>query len=201
MAHRQWRRFAVVVAVLGLVGYTDVLAGERGLFEPTVTVRLVNRAGLDQHVLRAAKTRASEVFSAAGVEIAWFDGLSIDPPAVVMTYTMIIMTRMPSNVSNDVGVMGQAVPSAGRAYIYYDRVQQRAMVVNGVANMLGDVIAHELGHLLLPLGHSSRGIMRPRFDQAMRPLQTFTESEATAIKQRLHDAVSAMASLLPHVAN
>jgi len=54
-----------------------------------------------------------------------------------------------------------------------------------VVTVLGDVMAHELGHLLLPPGHSSIGIMRPQIDMMSRTLATFTKDEAAEIRRRL----------------
>jgi hypothetical protein len=51
--------------------------------------------------------------------------------------------------------------------------------------MLGDVIAHELGHLMLPPGHSNFGIMRRALDMTTRRLETFTNAEAKEIRERV----------------
>jgi hypothetical protein len=43
---------------------------------------------------------------------------------------------------------------------FYDRVEQRTENAELRATLLGDLMAHELGHLLLgPRSHSPRGIM------------------------------------------
>jgi hypothetical protein len=48
------------------------------------------------------------------------------------------------------------------------------------------VIAHERGHLLLPSSaHSSRGIMREKFDFVDRTLQRLTREEIALIKTGL----------------
>jgi len=48
------------------------------------------------------------------------------------------------------------------------------------------VIAHELGHLMLPsLRHSARGIMRSGVDVHPRALETFTDPQARQIVSRL----------------
>ncbi len=57
------------------------------------------------------------------------------------------------------------------------------------AIILGDVMAHELGHLLLPLpGHSPSGIMRRGVDLQLRAMETFTTSQALEILSRLRQA-------------
>jgi hypothetical protein len=83
-------------------------------------------------------------------------------------------------------VMGQGAPSIGRAYIYYDRVVAfRPIAPRDIPTTLGDVMAHELGHLILPPGHSSVGIMRPTINMMSRRVETFNESEAREIQSRL----------------
>jgi hypothetical protein len=62
--------------------------------------------------------------------------------------------------------------------------------------MLGHVIAHELGHLLLPHGgHSVGGVMRAEWDPAQvmsaaRGILTFTPDQAGMIRERLQASVS-----------
>ena len=46
------------------------------------------------------------------------------------------------------------------SYVFYDRVEERAKSPDFQAVLLGDLMAHELGHLLLgPHSHSPTGIM------------------------------------------
>ena len=53
-------------------------------------------------------------------------------------------------------------------------------------SVLGLVIAHEVGHLLLPHGdHSSSGIMQVAFDLSVRWPQRFTREEAAHIRAAL----------------
>ena len=52
---------------------------------------------------------------------------------------------------------------------------------------LGDVMAHELGHLILPPGHSNAGIMRPTVNMRSRGVETFTEDEAAVIHTVLRE--------------
>jgi hypothetical protein len=66
-------------------------------------------------------------------------------------------------------IMGEAIiaPATGKsvpgriANVFYDRVMH-ASTLWGLfsVEVLGDAIAHEMGHLLLGAGHSSQGIMK-----------------------------------------
>ena len=65
---------------------------------------------------------------------------------------------------------GVAMPreaTSGIIYIFYDRVETAFGRTNGTTPLeliLGITMAHEIGHLLLPPGHSLKGIMRARLD-------------------------------------
>jgi hypothetical protein len=55
-----------------------------------------------------------------------------------------------------------------------------------LVTFLGYVMAHELGHLLLPRRpHSAAGVMRASFPLNSRSIHTFTAADATAICARL----------------
>ena len=59
-------------------------------------------------------------------------------------------------------MMGRAARGAGRAYIFYPRLEYAVRLRDRhVGMVLGAAIAHEVGHLLLSKsGHSNIGIMR-----------------------------------------
>jgi hypothetical protein len=85
--------------------------------------------------------------------------------------------------------VGFAIPGSRAANVIYERIRQiarRRHVAPGL--LLGYVIAHELGHLLLPArSHSSSGLMRPDLDlelAAMKKLR-FTADQVALIQERL----------------
>jgi len=182
---------ALVVAAT-LVMADDVLAAGRGA-EPElrVTVRVDDKAGVQGVYLKFAKQRAAEVFALRGVKLDWIDGLEANRLKVVAPYTVLIMTEAPASLKAEMkrlgmDVMGQGAPLVGRAYIYYDRVLKLNPVPpRDIITTLGDVIAHELGHLMLPTGHSNVGIMRPDINMTSRRLETFTDVEAAHIREHL----------------
>jgi hypothetical protein len=81
-------------------------------------------------------------------------------------------------------VLGQAVPSYGRAFIFCDRI---ATASSGFFPIrLGGVIAHEVGHLLLGMNsHSPRGIMRANMDTRAIDLQSFNRAQTHTIRTAL----------------
>ena len=59
-----------------------------------------------------------------------------------------------------------------------------------IITTLGDVMAHELGHLMLPPGHSNVGIMRPDINMTSRRLETFTDVEAAHIRDHVRRQIA-----------
>ena len=54
------------------------------------------------------------------------------------------------------------------------------------STLLGRVLAHEIGHVLLPLNsHSLTGIMREAVDSTSRQIEFFTDAQAAVIRARL----------------
>ena len=164
--------------------------------ELRVTVRVDDRAGVQGVYLKFAKQRAAEVFAMRGVKLDWIDGLEANRLNVVAPYTVLIMTEAPGSLKAEMkrlgmDVMGQGAPLVGRAYIYYDRVLKLNPVPpRDIITTLGDVIAHELGHLMLPTGHSNVGIMRPDINMTSRRLETFTDMEAAHIRDHVRRQIA-----------
>jgi hypothetical protein len=158
---------------------------------PTITVRVDDKAGVQGSALDYAKKRASEVFRMSGIAIEWIDSKEADRLKLIPPYMVVIMAEPPAKLkarAEQLGldVMGQGAPSIRRAYIYYDRVVEfRPVPPRDIISTLGDVLAHELGHLILPPGHSDVGIMRPTINMTSRRVETFTEAEANQLRERI----------------
>ena len=186
MERRIWRTL-LLVSILAFA--RGVSAQDGGV--PTITVRVDDKAGVQGALLNIAKARATEVFAMSGIRIEWIDGKQGARQKVSAAYMILIMAEAPAKLKaamEQLGtdVMGQGAPSVGRAYIYYDRVVAfRPVPPRDIPSTLGDVLAHELGHLILPPGHSPVGIMRPTINMQSRRVETFSESEATEIHSRL----------------
>jgi hypothetical protein len=196
MERHTWRTVAAVLMVGTLAVDREASAREdEGASEGPVkiTVRVDDKAGVQGALLKLAEARAAEVFYMSGVEVAWVDGSDANRFHIVAPYTILIMAEAPAKLKaamDRVGadVMGQAAPFIDRAYIYYDRVVAfKPIPPRDIVTTLGDVIAHELGHLILPPGHSNVGIMRPTVNMRSRRVETFTEAEAALIQLRVRE--------------
>jgi hypothetical protein len=100
--------------------------------------------------------------------------------------------RMAARSNQD--AMGYAVrdsnDEAGRgglAFVLFDCVEDNASNHHvSISRVLGQVIAHELGHLLLPSNsHSERGLMRAKWNLRSGLLEYFTTAQAETIQRRL----------------
>ena len=115
--------------------------------------------------------------------------------------TIRIVTQPVSAKSRDPHMLGVA-PSTKEArginvWIFYPRVKAYSADLGMHASqLLGHVIAHEMGHLLLPYGaHALAGVMRPEWDRAQvrhaaEGLLTFTPDQAALIRERLQASAS-----------
>jgi hypothetical protein len=161
-------------------------------------VKLFNDAAVGNDILHPAKEEAGWLLKSACVVPIWIPCLVISVsnqapcPAPVGAIELHILS---SPATNDFGedTMGIAMPHLGsgdHAAVFLSRVRETAarnVGIIDVSNLLGYVMAHEIGHLLLhSTTHSSGGLMRGEFRPAdlkkagQRQLR-FTPEQADAI--------------------
>ena len=149
--------------------------------------------------LAEARKSADRIFEPLAVQIVWFDTTSAlrrqkaldDPGAQKAFVTSLYVVRFVAK-DGDGGMapsersLGAAAVGSHVTIIPYPRVVELAR--NGsitVGLVLGHVIAHELGHLLLQRArHSAAGLMRATLDLrlARQSRLLFTAPEAQAIR-------------------
>src|SRR5262245_37067704 len=140
---------------------------------PTITVRIVDYARLPSEAIAHAQRLVTEVYGFVGVGTQWgetvrpneagCEGEAVAPGELFVIILTGDMTRGRLFESGVIGTAAVSVSRGGRvAYVLFDRVGQVAVDANSEAmEVMGLVIAHELGHLLLPGGpHSREGLMR-----------------------------------------
>jgi hypothetical protein len=154
-----------------------------------VAVDMDNRSAIRAEALEEAVTHATQIYAAIGVALVWTDGGRIpgEPAALRLAVTLPSGSgeeRLVTEVGAPEATLGFAPRGTGRAYIFCGRVVRVAKSTGErVGAVLGRVIAHELGHLLLPgQGHSQTGIMRARLDEWPSRMPAFGDAEAEAIR-------------------
>jgi hypothetical protein len=172
--------------------------------EPVVTVVVQNYAGVANWVLASAQSEASGVFGRAGIALRWVDCSPTNMDAnqlkscVPAVQPRIFLKILPESMAGRFGLSEAAFGLAlGRqeAYIFAERVKLLALR-KGVSEsaILGYVMAHEMGHLLLgPGSHAPDGIMSADApiqvfrDAGQGRLPTFTPAQVRQIHARLSE--------------
>lgn len=156
---------------------------------PAVVVRVDNMAGILPGHLQFAEDRAAEVFARIGARIHWIDLEESAARHIAPSFTIVLLNagRKSEEASMFIDALGLAHPSVCRAYVFYDRVAALNVgTPRTIPSLLGDIIAHELGHLMLaPPGHSADGIMRPELETKSWYVQTFTKPQAREVLGRV----------------
>ena len=184
--HSRW--VALGVALAGLVGVAPNAVARQAEVRASFTIHVSNYAQVAPKELADAERLAAAVFKRAGVATTWMNISDLDMrargipnPALLSLISVHIQS---SSLAGTFGVgdsvMGLA-PGAGPdrklVYVFYDRVKELAerqaaaqvkgeiVARAGECQILGEMIAHEIGHVLLDMpGHSETGIMRGGWD-------------------------------------
>ena len=183
----RWTLSAGLILASGLTGLSHAAAAASSEIRPAITIHVRNYAGVAPRTLTEAEKVATGIFRGAGVDTGWADIIVTAENGHVnstdhQTFTLadIQLNIFPDVMSDRSGlsnnVMGLA-PGTGhdRGIIYvldskvrtifwstlsaYSRGDMDRHISMG--QVLGYVIAHEVGHLLLNQQvHSPHGIMR-----------------------------------------
>jgi len=147
----------------------------------SVRLRVDDYAEVAADVLARAQDEVTQLYAAVGVETTWLAARQLPsrPPAASVRVdkgmpdlTVIVlnptMTTRMAPPQNAIGMAASTTQSVqGRiAYVFYDRLRMVTFDHDGSdVNALSFVMAHEIGHLLLPYGsHSDAGVMLGRWN-------------------------------------
>lgn len=195
--------FLVAWVSIGLVASLSARS-RSGVNHAAIRVGVYNDAHVDRLELYDAEHHAAGLFAEAGVKITWLDyshqqrSVRCQPENSSADFFLRIASAfgtMPQNSGTD--ALGQSmIPPAGYGYVpcgtasvFYDRVMAFASVwAPNSREILGDAMAHELGHLLLGTRHSSHGIMKAVWsfqdlDLARRGKLRFSTEQLAAIQR------------------
>ena len=193
------RRFVSVAIPLSLfVWMRAEVATESPLPLP---IYVYDYAGVGPDVRAAAAEVTRYIYAAIGVDIVWVDRC---PLACHIAFTReaqadttdgdLMLTILPDAMTSrefPAGVLGAAREEGSVAYAFFGRIRFFAFERNLLlATLLGHVIAHEVGHVLLREGHAPHGLMSarwvdPELLQAKVGRLGFTETQGSRIRSRL----------------
>ena len=190
---RQWWRGALLVA-LAATGTTDAAAEQ-----PPLVVHVDDRIGVPAQDLTAARREVAEIFADAGISILWKEGRfpasvigAIAKGATTREVAVVLVNNTDDPLPGASGcTLGFAAKRPAVAYAFYNRVIEQSLLYPIDARvLLGRVIAHELGHVLLPPNsHSLLGIMRGNIDLGLEKPDRFTRDQARVIRAVLAGSV------------
>ena len=188
-----------VILVIGLVGLARPAAAD-----PRPSLRIVLQVPDDDsirpNIVTRAKAEMSRIYRDAGIDIVWTK--EAPDPQVTLTILSRELTDQLTVVTTALGgAVGTREYRGRRAYVFYNRVERVARTylntsrrrgTNDTDNVivLAHAMAHEIGHLLLPYGHSATGLMRADWDAkdmrlAVHGRLNFTSEQAELIRTRL----------------
>jgi hypothetical protein len=152
---------AIGLAAIAVVGGPSREAQAQEL---SIVLSLRDYSGLPESVLLDARAHVADIFDRAGVKTMWRDNAQ---------FTVIILSAAMAGplhqAAERLGFTPITRDGAGRvAYVLEARVNAAARVYRVHESViLAVVIAHELGHLLLPPhAHSSIGLMRAAWNES-----------------------------------
>ena len=123
---------------------------------PALSVQVTAGAAIPAKTVRAAENQAARAFERAGVKLVWGAAANLQ---------LQIVLEEPHGLSTDAAGFARITPGkTGYAAIFWPAVERAAEQLQvDPAIVLGAVLAHETGHLILGPGHAPHGIMSPHF--------------------------------------
>ena len=145
-------------------------------------VRVYNHAGVPADVMLSATRIARKIYREIGIETRWVSCMMQDgQPAAALCATPPDVTHLRVRIGSEADAIrfganentsGYAMPAkkgkfGSTTILFFNRISRQATQTGaGVETLLGHMIAHEIGHLLLgrdPMGgdsHSNSGMMK-----------------------------------------
>ena len=206
-----------------IVGLTlPVVAESKVALKPepalNINVRVYNYANVTSGVLAKAQSQAARIFRRTGVETNWVGcavpGREVESnplckakPGATDIQVRILPKKMARKLMKHHSEFGLAFTAPGDGFgsnlsIFYHRVEElSARRHTSQSLLLGHLIAHEIGHLLLGLNsHSRSGIMhvpwnRSQVERASLGTLLFTRQEAEKMRGQVSRRVLAERNL------
>jgi hypothetical protein len=187
--------WGIGVATASHPAVQDAQEGEAtGSCEATIVTHVSNYAALQPGELAAVEREAARIYEDIRVRIRWVPGLEprSDPDPCGFPLRVLLLSRAMELQFSRTQALGDTVfgfitRETRRAYILTHRHLDLARrYSDDFRRLLGQTIAHEVGHLLLPTdSHANRGIMQAHFGVRAYSASYFTAEQGVAIRARL----------------
>ena len=199
-------RRTMAMAIALLTAGTTFQAAEDKRPMASLSVFVYDYGGVPAPVLTEATRTAERIFREAGIEVTWtiFDAERLarghqesesDKGVHNAMFVHLLSPAMVESRRSRSGVLGEAVPGSQFAWILTSRAEHLARTNDlDFGSVLGHVVAHEMGHLLLPPpSHALTGIMGASLNlpALARGGLRFNSAEADRIRARLVDGFRA----------
>lgn len=176
---------AMAAVIVGaVVGIKPVFADPGGL--ATVTLHVRDYDHVPARELADAQKKASRVYAKIGVRLVWTAGsATLAAKDKAAHFDVIILTsEMTGRLTASASEFGRASRGARRAFIYHPRIQAHAAKTRSDPTcVLALVLAHEVGHLLLPeYSHAPSGLMRAAWTGHVSGVPDFIRAQAASIR-------------------
>jgi hypothetical protein len=154
-----------------------------------VFVHIENLAAVLPEIIAGARDEIAHIFDRAGVRAESWAEPDHERCASQLTIHVVLLggaaaDRFIKKERVTSKALAQANSVARRVYVFWHRVGpsvDHQAIAHGDA--LGIVIAHELGHVLLPArGHSKDGIMQANYNVYFSYRLKFTDEESAAMR-------------------
>ena len=162
-----------------------------------LSVAIHDYAALPPPVVERAKGVAATIYGRIGVSVTWLEKsqvgaeLPTNPAACPDSPTPLIHLRLfgrSLHSRRPPGHLGFAVSGGALASVLVERVKHVAKSESvDVGDLLGAIMAHEIGHLLLPPDSHSPGVMAAKIDfsRIEQGGPSFVPGQATMIRARI----------------
>ena len=195
-----------ILTAFWVVGCALLLAGEAAAQNSQMTVFVSDDANATERVVLGAEGNAGRIFRQAGVDIAWVNcgaksrhqsqpGCGVST-ALSPTLLVRIIPRAHTLGDDIFGVSFLDHNAGTYADLFFEPIKQLHEQNKNipVSSILGSVLAHEMGHLLLGWNaHSPLGIMQPRWNKEQLQLiamgRMFFSNEQAA---KMHGRIAVM---------
>jgi hypothetical protein len=200
---------SVLVSLFILSSSIAARGKDTSLLDSNLTVSVYNDAVIPAATLSEAETIAARIFEGSGIHVVWLNCSPGNPVsgalckiAVSERNLQVRVGRHSLNLQPSILGISYLSPEGGhQADVFYESIEGlRGSEPTQSAIILGHVMSHEIGHLLLGTNsHSPSGIMRAQWDReqlglALAGMLSFTKSQSHLMTDRLAKTATAECS-------